>query len=345
MSILEITGLIVRYGSGALALTAVDGVDLAVPKGGTLGLVGESGCGKSTIARALVGLAPVIGGRILLEGADCSSQRTRNSARYRRKVQMVFQDPFSSLNPRMGISEMMDEAVSRRSDRPPSRAARRAESKRILELVGLPANAMDRYPHEFSGGQRQRIAIARAIAVGPQVLINDEVTSALDVSVQATILNLLRDLQAELGLSYLFISHDLSVIRVVSDEVAVMYLGQVVERAPTEQLFSRPIHPYTQALLNSIPTLASERRPAPLAGDLPDPRHPPAGCRFHTRCPVGPNVNRERAICIEQDPARGASDRPHRAACHFVTLGGAGETKIRRWVDAPAESGNAAELC
>jgi oligopeptide/dipeptide ABC transporter ATP-binding protein len=315
---LEVRGLRVRYGEGAQALIAVDGVDLDVPDGGTLGLVGESGCGKSTIARALVGLVPVVGGSITLEGVDYTGQRARDTSSYRRKVQMVFQDPYSSLNPRMTVNELMGEALSLRGLSGRSSSARQAEGLRILTLVGLSRTALNRYPHQFSGGQRQRIAIARALAVGPDVIIADEITSALDVSVQATILNLLKDLQRELKLSYLFISHDLSVVRLISDAVAVMYLGRVVESAKSDELFSAPRHPYTSALINSIPSFKPKRAAAPLSGDLPDPRNPPAGCRFHTRCPVGPLTNAERTICIDRDPEEIAAEQVHRAACHFA---------------------------
>jgi peptide/nickel transport system ATP-binding protein len=312
---LEVRDLVVRYGFGSDALTAVDGVTLAVPEGGTLGLVGESGSGKSTIGRAVVGLVPVAGGQVLLDGADFTSQRKRTRPEFRRRVQMVFQDPFSSLNPRMSIGEAIGEALARRGV---ARNARRAEALRALQLVGLGESAMSRYPHQFSGGQRQRIAIARALAMRPDVIVMDEVTSALDVSVQAQILNLLRDLQRELGVSYLFISHDLSVIGVMSDVVAVMYLGQIVERGSPETLFGRPTHPYTQALIRAVPKFATERAPAALRGDLPDPRNPPSGCQFHTRCPVGPLNHPERTICIEVDPHTIATGQPNHAACHFA---------------------------
>jgi peptide/nickel transport system ATP-binding protein len=312
---LQISDLVVRYGFGSDALTAVDRVTLDVPQGGTLGLVGESGSGKSTIGRAIVGLVPVAGGRILLDGVDFTPQRKRNRPEFRRRVQMVFQDPFSSLNPRMSIRETIGEALARRGV---ARSARRAEVRHALELVGLGESAMARYPHQFSGGQRQRIAIARALAMRPDVIVMDEVTSALDVSVQAQILNLLRDLQRELGVSYLFISHDLSVIGATSDVVAVLYLGQIVEQGASEALFARPSHPYTQALIRAVPKFATARAPAPLTGDLPDPRNPPPGCHFHTRCPVGPLNHPERTICVEVDPHTVASGQPNRAACHFA---------------------------
>jgi peptide/nickel transport system ATP-binding protein len=317
VTILQTRGLVVRYDRGARALTAVDGVDLTVPRGGTLGIVGESGCGKSTLARSLVGLAPATGGQIIFDGQDVTSLKERQARAYRRHVQMVFQDPRSSLNPRMTVGKVMTEALGMRRPRLGSRAEQHDECVRLLSKVGLPADAMTRYPHQFSGGQRQRIAIARALAVGPSLLVNDEVTSALDVSIQATILNLLKDLQRELGLSYIFISHDLSVVRIMSDVIAVMYLGRIVEIAEPDELFLQPSHPYTRALLASAPTLAGARRKAPVAGELPDPRNPPSGCRFHPRCPVGPLTRPERTICRDVDPAAGVAEREHASACHF----------------------------
>jgi peptide/nickel transport system ATP-binding protein len=320
LNAIEVEGLRVQYGHGSHGLMAVDGIDMAVPKGGTLGLVGESGCGKSTVARALVGLLPVAGGAIRLEGGDVTAQRVRDSPAYRRRVQMVFQDPYSSLSPRMTVGRLMDEALSLSGLTSLSNIDRRKEVLRIMEMVGLSQTALQRYPHQFSGGQRQRIAIARALAVGPEVLVTDEVTSALDVSVQATILNLLKNLQQEFGLSMLFISHDLSVVRLMSDRVAVMYLGRIVEQASSEQLFSEPRHPYTKALMRSIPTFAAERRSAPLTGDLPDPHNPPSGCRFHTRCPIGPMAKPERTICIEKDPDDLEVVGTQHVACHFADL-------------------------
>lgn len=317
MSLLDVEGLVVRYGRGADAFAAVDGVDLHVPAGGTVGVVGESGCGKSTIARALTGLVPTAAGRITLDGRDYSSDRSRTRADYRRAVQMVFQDPTSSLNPRMTVGRILADAVGRQAD-PPGRSGRRAEVSRLLDLVRLPANTAERYPHQFSGGQKQRIAIARALAVKPRLVICDEVTSALDVSVQATVVNLLRDLQRELGIGYVFISHDLSVVRAMSDTVSVMYLGRVVENARGDQLFEEPLHPYTNSLITSVPTLAAQRRPAPLSGELPDPRRPPAGCRFHTRCPIGPLADETRTRCATEDPTESAGKRLHSASCHYA---------------------------
>jgi peptide/nickel transport system ATP-binding protein len=313
---LELSGLTVRYGGGAHALTAVDGIDLVVPAGATVGLVGESGCGKSTVARSIVGLVPIAAGQLLVDGKDMTADAARNNLAYRRRVQMVFQDPYASLNPRMTVGAMLVESLAKVAGT--ERPVRRSEALRLLELVGLPASALDRYPHQFSGGQRQRAAIARALAVRPELIIHDEVTSALDVSVQGTILNLLLDLQRELALSYLFISHDLATVSHMCQTVAVMYLGRIVETAPARQVFATPQHPYTQALIESLPAVGKPRRSAPLSGEIPDPRNPPPGCRFQTRCPVGPRYRPDRTICVESDPQTIAADRRHGSACHFV---------------------------
>ncbi len=317
MTTLEVAGLTVRYGAGAAALTAVEGVDLAVPAGGTLGLVGESGCGKSTVARAIVQLVRPAAGRVLLNGEDVTYAHGERLHDLRRRVQMVFQDPYASLNPRMAVGEAIGEAIS--THRKMGARRRVTEVARLLDLVAIDARSTDKYPHQFSGGQRQRIAIARALAVQPEILICDEVTSSVDVSVQANILNLLKELQRTLGLSYLFISHNLSVVRYMSDVVSVMYLGRIVEHAQTSALFARPRHPYTRALIDAIPQMvsraASER--VRLPGDLPDPRFPPAGCRFHTRCPIGPLVRTERTVCRDVDPQTIADRGEHVAACHF----------------------------
>jgi peptide/nickel transport system ATP-binding protein len=254
--ILRVENARVVYGRGTAALAAVDGVSLAVMAGGTHGLVGESGSGKSSLARAIVGLAPLTAGSLELEGEDFSSEKRRNSPLYRSRVQMVFQDPVGSLNPRMTIGETLREALRRRRPKLAQQALA-PEARSLLELVRLPVSALDRYPHQFSGGQAQRIAIARALAVRPKVLVTDEVTSALDVSVQASILNLLKDVQKELGLGYLFISHDLSVVRYMSDEISVMNQGEIVEAFPVERIFEPGHHAYTESLLASIPKLSA----------------------------------------------------------------------------------------
>jgi peptide/nickel transport system ATP-binding protein len=317
MTALEVAGLTVRYGTGAAALTAVEGVDLTIPPGGVLGLVGESGCGKSTVARAIVQLVRPAAGRVVLNGEDVTHARGERLRDLRRRVQMVFQDPYASLNPRMTVGEAIDEAIG--TQRQMGARRRATEVARLLGLVAIDARSAGKYPHEFSGGQRQRIAIARSLAVQPEILICDEVTSSVDVSVQANILNLLKDLQRTLGLSYLFISHNLAVVRYMSDVVSVMYLGRIVEHAPTTALFARPRHPYTRALIDAIPRVVSRAASARvrLSGDLPDPRFPPAGCRFHTRCPIGPLAHPERTVCREIDPHGAPGDEAHLAACHF----------------------------
>lgn len=265
---------------------AVDDVSFEVAQGTTLALVGESGCGKTTVGRSILRLVDPQAGEVWFEGSDLLTLSPQNLRRFRQKVQIVFQDPQASLNPRMRIRDIVAEGMRAfgigedETDRTQRVAA-------MLETVQLDPAHMWRYPHEFSGGQRQRIGIARALAVGPQLLICDESVSALDVSVQAQILNLLQRLQSELGLSYLFITHDLGVVRYLSDRVAVMYLGQIVEQGPTEQIFESPQHPYTRALLSAIPSMdpVERGREAPVLGDVPSPVNPPDGCRFHTRCP------------------------------------------------------------
>ncbi|SEF18307.1 oligopeptide/dipeptide ABC transporter ATP-binding protein [Jiangella alba] len=311
---LSFEGTTVRFGTGRSALTAVDGVDLVVPQGQVVGLVGESGSGKSTLAKAAVGLVPTSGGEVRLDGTPLRTRRDR------RKLQMVFQDPHASLDPRMTIGESIAEALPGRR----RRAARSAEVARLLELVGLdPARARS-LPSGMSGGQRQRVALARALAAEPEVVLADEITSALDVSVQGSVLNLVRDLQRELGLTILFISHNLSVVRYVSDVIAVMYLGRIVEAGPADAVLSAPKHPYTRTLLDAAPAFGvALDDPVPaddarLDTEAPSPHDPPPGCRFHRRCPIGPLTRPERTICAETDPQPGAADRPHRAACHFA---------------------------
>jgi peptide/nickel transport system ATP-binding protein len=265
---------------------AVDGVDLEVAPGQTLALVGESGCGKTTVGRSILGLEPAQEGRVWFDGVDLLSLSERELRAYRRHLQIVFQDPNASLNPRMRVRDLIAEGMNS-FDIGADAEERTRRVTELLEKVQLDPDQMWRYPHEFSGGQRQRICIARALAVGPRLLICDESVSALDVSIQAQILNLLRDLQQELGLSYLFITHDLGVVRYLADQVAVMYLGQIVEHAPTARLFEDPHHPYTRGLLAAIPSVDPEQRGvvARVRGDVPSPSRPPPGCRFHTRCP------------------------------------------------------------
>ncbi|WP_212842663.1 ABC transporter ATP-binding protein [Catellatospora sp. IY07-71] len=318
MSELTFENVSVRYGTGRRALTAVEDVDLTVPAGSVVGLVGESGSGKSSLARAAVGLHPVSAGRILLDGRPL---RRDGRVGRRRPLQMVFQDPYSSLDPRMTIGASIAEALPREVAR--GSAARRDEVARLLGLVDLGAERAVSYPGQLSGGQRQRVALARALAGRPDVVIADEITSALDVSIQGTVLNLVRDLQRRLRLSMLFISHDLAVVRYVADHVAVMYLGRIVEFGPAEQVLGDPRHPYTRELLAAAGRGAGAVLPAAVADAEPaDPHHPPPGCRFHPRCPVGPLVHADRTICREREPAP-TGDR-HRTACHFVP-GGVGD--------------------
>jgi peptide/nickel transport system ATP-binding protein len=264
---------------------AVTDVDLEVHAGKTVALVGESGCGKTTVGRSILGLERAQEGRVLFEGKDLHGLSPAQMLPYRRHLQIVFQDPMASLNPRMRIRDVIAEGM-RSFGIGTSQAERTDRVAALLERVQLDPRQMWRYPHEFSGGQRQRICIARALAVEPRMIICDEAVSALDVSIQAQILNLLGDLQDELGLAYLFITHDLSVVRYLADEVAVMYLGQIVESGPTEQIFASPGHPYTEGLLAAVPSVDPARRVGapPVSGDVPSPSDPPPGCRFHTRC-------------------------------------------------------------
>jgi peptide/nickel transport system ATP-binding protein len=314
---LELCDVTVRYGSGRHAVTAVDAVSLSVAEGATVGIVGESGSGKSSIARALVGLVPIAAGRILIGGADVTS---RAGARSRRGAQLVFQDPYGSLDPKMSVVASIAEALQGRSTG--SRALRRQRVARLLEQVGLDPDSAVRRPVALSGGQRQRVAIARALAAQPRLLIADEVTSSLDVSVQASILNLLRELNRAIGLSTLFISHNIAVVRYLSDVVAVMYGGRIIEVADTDALFAAPQHPYTRQLLAAVPRLG-----APIGTDVPlqgvqsravDSGAPGDGCRYHALCPVGPRHRPDRRVCLTQDPQLTASARTHRTACHFV---------------------------
>ncbi|MEU5698101.1 ABC transporter ATP-binding protein [Streptomyces aurantiacus] len=325
MSELRFEDVTVRYGTGRRAMKAVDGVSLTVPSGQVVGLVGESGSGKSTLARAAVGLAPVAAGRVLLDGKEANHRTAhhRTSGRAGRAVQMVFQDPYASLDPRMRVGDSVAEAIPRAA--PDGAGGRRAEVTRLFGLVGLDAGHVFARPAELSGGQRQRVALARALAGRPEVVIADEITSSLDVSVQGTVLNLVRDLQRQMRLGMLFISHNLAVVRYVSDVIAVMYLGRIVECGPAHEVLADPQHPYTRELLAAAPgrdgyawETASEGDGTVTDVEPPDPHHVPAGCRFHPRCPVGPLVLSGRTDCLTLDPSSGAADRVHSTACHFA---------------------------
>jgi oligopeptide/dipeptide ABC transporter ATP-binding protein len=297
----------------AKRLSALARVSFEVKRGETLGIVGESGCGKSTLARCLVRLYQPDGGHVHFDGQDVLALQGTERRRYHRRVQMVFQDPYSSLNPRLTIGQTLAEAIRFHDLRPASGTTARVGE--LLELVGLPPSAADRYPHAFSGGQRQRIGIARALAVEPDLIIADEIVSALDVSVQAQIINLLLDLQSRLGLTILFIAHDLRVVRHLSHRVAVMYLGSVVEIGPTERLFVRPAHPYTAALLAAAPELDPARRGTrdAIKGELPSPFALPSGCPFRTRC------SRAVATCATAPPPPRSIGSGHIAMCYFPT--------------------------
>jgi oligopeptide/dipeptide ABC transporter ATP-binding protein len=300
---------------------AVDGISLAVRRGETIGLVGESGCGKSTLARCIMRLYDLTSGTVSFDGNDISRLSARQLRPYRRKMQMVFQDPYGSLNPRRRIGSIIADPFAIHGM---GRGAElKANVQELMQLVGLNPEHYNRFPAEFSGGQRQRIGVARALALRPELVVCDEPVSALDVSIQAQIINLLADIQGKLGLTYVFIAHDLSVVRHVSDRIAVMYLGRIVEVAETEELFTRPRHPYTKALLSAVPNpdpdLANNHDQAILSGDVPSPIRPPSGCRFHPRCP------RAQSRCKTEDPVlnvRNGDDPDHAAACHFPVADG-----------------------
>ena len=309
---------------------AVDGVDLSIRRGETYGLVGESGCGKSTLGKAILNLEPPTAGSVVFDGVDIASLKGEALRKERKRFQMVFQDPMSSLDPRQTVEALLLEGM-RAHGLDTDKTATHARLRELMGAVGLPAAALSKYPHEFSGGQRQRVGIARALSVGPDLIVADEPVSALDVSIQAQVINLLQDLQDELGLTYLVVAHDLAVVRHISDRIGVMYLGGLVEESEAGELYDVPLHPYTRALMSAVPVpdpqVEDTREQILLTGDLPSPANPPTGCRFHTRCPW-----RQETLCDTDRPqlrvvdVAGAS-HSHRVACHFAEQIASGELK------------------
>jgi oligopeptide transport system ATP-binding protein len=315
-SLLRVENAVKHFPAGiGASVHAVDGVSFEIREGETLGLVGESGCGKSTLARLVTQLLPVTSGKIFFGDVELTRLRGEKLRQYRRQLQMIFQDPFASLDPRMTVGDIIGEPLD--NFRVVRGRRRNERVQELLNIVGLNPNFNNRYPHEFSGGQRQRIGIARALALNPKLVVCDEAISALDVSIQAQIVNLLEDLQREFRLTYLFIAHDLSVVRHNSDRVMVMYLGKIVEIADSVQTYASPKHPYTKALLSAIPVpdpkIQRGRRLVELTGEIPSPIHPPSGCRFHTRCPIA----RLPAPCSVDEPPLEEKGRDHLAACFF----------------------------
>lgn len=290
---------------------AVDGVNFQVKRGETFGIVGESGCGKSTLGMTLLKLYPPTSGKVIFENQDVFSLSDSELRKLRRNIQMIFQDPFSSLNPRMTVGAIIEEGLSTHHTGSAKERKKMVES--LVEKVGLSKDILKRYPHEFSGGQRQRIGIARALALKPKLVIADEAVSALDVSIRSQIINLLKDLKEEFSLTYIFISHDLAVVKYICDRIMVMYLGKAVEIAPKEALFENPLHPYTMSLISAVPVPDPDYkvRRIILKGDVPSPINPPSGCRFHTRCPVS------QPLCASQEPDLLEIQPDHWVACHF----------------------------
>lgn len=312
-NIVEVKNIVKHFGSGRNVVKAVDGINFDIKYGETLGIVGESGCGKSTLGRTMIRLYEATAGEVFFEGKDIHKMNNRELKKTRRDLQMIFQDPYASLNPRMTVEDIIGESIDvHRLLRGKERKDRIIE---LLELVGLRASHISRYPHEFSGGQCQRIGIARALAVNPKMVVCDEPISALDVSVQAQVINLLEKLQEEMGLTYMFIAHDLSMVKYISDRVAVMYLGKVVELADSDELYEDPLHPYTQSLLTAIPipdpNVGREKERIILQGDIPSPMNPPSGCRFRTRCPAAMD------ICSKVEPTWQEAKPDHYVACHL----------------------------
>ena len=307
---------------------AVDGVDLVIRRGETYGLVGESGCGKSTLGKAILNLEPPTAGSVIFDGVDVASLKGEELRKERKRFQMVFQDPLSSLDPRQTVESLLLEGL-RAHGMDTDKTATQGRLRELMSSVGLPPAALSKYPHEFSGGQRQRVGIARALSVGPDLIVADEPVSALDVSIQAQVINLLQDIQDELGLTYLVIAHDLAVVRHISDRIGVMYLGALVEESEAGELYDTPLHPYTRALMSAVPVpdprVEDSREQILLPGDLPSPSNPPTGCRFHTRCPW-----RQETRCDTERPelrvveVAGATSS-HRVACHFAEEVASGE--------------------